>query len=161
MARSRKANEPTEDIEEVEEVVEAGMSVSELAAKIKELQVRKRQAEDEERANKPPPRRGRGVMATAKRILWFEPNIDIADLHKRVVSECGPCSLTVIQTTRSDFRNTIEVLRELGKLKEDPFSSPGEEPVDNEQEGNNSDDEGSNADEVVENNEHEEPPKQD
>lgn len=121
------------------------MSVEELTAKkmnlgerIKKLQLMKRQVEDEERANRPPPRRGRGVMSTAKRILWFEPNIDIAELHKRVVAECGPCSLTVIQTVRSDFRNTIEVLRELGKLKEEPgMSDPPmkEEEEDEEEEG--------------------------
>lgn len=144
-------------ITEVEELDIDSMSVEQLTAKktdvaeqIKKLQLLKRQVEDEERAKKPPPRRGRGVMSTAKRILWFEPNIEITDLHKQVVKECGPCSLTVIQTVRSDFRNTLEVLRELGKLKEEPGMSdpPVEEEDEDEDEDEEEDDEDDTEDET-------------
>lgn len=166
MARSRKADEHTDEQEqeevieeETQEEEETQLSVAELAAKIKELQLRKRQAEDEERANKPVPRRGRGVMAEAKKILWYNPDIEIAELHKQVVSKCGPCSLTVIQTTRSDFRNTIEVLRELGKLKEEPPTSSND-PEDDHNEGDNGDNESEDTNEVVKDDQHEESPRQ-
>jgi hypothetical protein len=150
MAKTQETTDNSDDDFNIDGLSLEQLTSKDLGAQIKQLQVLKRQVEEEERASKPAPRRGRGVMSTAKKILWFEPDIDIADLHKRVVDQCGPCSLTVIQTVRSDFRNTIEVLRELGKLKEEPGQSkPPPQAQDDENKDEASNAESESANEVV------------
>jgi hypothetical protein len=94
------------------------MSLEEVTSFIKTAQDKKRSLADAARLAKGPTKRGRGILETAKRILYANPNISLDNLYKEVSDKCGKCSLSVLQTVKSDFFNTMRVLEELGALKE-------------------------------------------
>lgn len=94
------------------------LSREELAEYIKQLQNLKRDKAEEERINKTPAKRGRGVMEHTKRVLLDDPNISNDDLYKKVSELVGPPlpSRLVMTTTRSDFMATLRILEEAGRL---------------------------------------------
>lgn len=105
----------------------AGLSTAELAQKIKALTALKRVKSEEERAAKPPTKRGRGILETTKKILLEQPDIANDDLFNLITERCGSCSRTVMETVRSDFKHSLRVLKEAGRLKEPDEITPVEE----------------------------------
>jgi hypothetical protein len=102
----------------------ADLSTAELAEKIKVLTALKRVKSEEERAAKPPTKRGRGILETTKKILLEQPDIENDELFKLITERCGSCSRTVMETVRSDFKHSLRVLKEAGRLKEPDEVTP-------------------------------------
>jgi hypothetical protein len=104
------------------------LSAAELAKQIKALTVLKRVKAEEERAAKPPTKRGRGILEFTKKTLLLQPEITNDELFKLVTEKCGTCSRIVMEAVRSDFKHTLKILREEGYYK-DPEIVPEEEAV--------------------------------
>lgn len=102
----------------------AALSAAELSEKIKTLTALKRVKSEEERAAKPPSKRGRGILETTKKILLEQPDIPNDDLFKLITERCGSCSRVVMETVRSDFKHSLRVLKDAGRLKEPDEVAP-------------------------------------
>jgi hypothetical protein len=111
--RSKRMSDIADDIDSF-----SSLSTTELAQKIKALTALKRVKSEEERAAKPPSKRGRGILETTKKILLEQPDIHNDDLFNLITERCGSCSRTVMETVRSDFKHSLRVLKEAGRLKE-------------------------------------------
>lgn len=107
----------------------ASLSTAELAEKIKTLTALKRVKVEEERAAKPPSKRGRGILETTKKILLEQPDIPNDDLFKVITERCGSCSRIVMETVRSDFKHSLRVIKDAGRLKEPDEVAPIEPEV--------------------------------
>lgn len=93
------------------------LSPEELAKIIKEAQGIKRQKVEEARAAKPM-KRGRGIMEFTKRTHLEYPDISNDELYQLLSDNFEGASRSVMETCRSDFKHSLKVLGDMGRLKE-------------------------------------------
>ncbi len=102
------------------------LTSAQLATIGKQVATVKRVKVEEEAKNKPYSPRGRGVMAAIKTVVYKNPTLTGDALLAAVRNEISVAdkdgrktSKSVVDTARSDFINSIRVLKELGALKDE------------------------------------------